>query len=168
MAKQPPAVTKIIDGAQAVDRCFRRVASCQLDDRRIAPAVGLPRRSANSECMRLLGRDVGRGHRRGIDKAARNEAGGRGRPVGRRRHRQNPLLREPAAGIVPGVARHTPLRPRCSNSGRLTAFTGFEKIKRDRCSPHVHDSCRVCLSRSVEFGLRLNSCQLDQSSHVRA
>jgi hypothetical protein len=79
---------KIIDGAQAVDRCFRRVASCQLDDRRIAPAVGLPRRSANSECRRLLGRDVERGHRRGIDKAARNEAGGRGGPVGRRRHRQ--------------------------------------------------------------------------------
>jgi hypothetical protein len=56
----------------------------------------------------------------------------------------------------------------CSNSGRLTAFTGFEKIKRDRCSPHVHGSCRMCLSRSVEFGLRLNLCQLDQSSHVRA
>jgi len=55
-----------------------------------------------------------------------------------------------------------------SRSGRLTAFTGFEKIKRDRCSPHVHGSCPNVLSRSVEFGLRLNLCQLDQSSHVRA
>jgi hypothetical protein len=45
MAKAAAGGDKIIDGAQAVDRCFRRVASYQLDDRRIAPAVGLPRRS---------------------------------------------------------------------------------------------------------------------------
>jgi hypothetical protein len=47
-------------------------------------------------------------------------------------------------------------------------FLAYEKSKRDRCSPHVHGSCRMCSSRSVEFGLRLNLCQLDQSSHVRA